>query len=318
MTIFLQNVASQVLDVFMVATDHFSGATGRTPILYLSKNGATGFASATETPTEMKFGWYKFTLASGSVDTTGEFAVHATATSADESDQKHQIVAYLPANVTQWATGAVPAPNVVGRPLVDVTHYGGTAGTFAAGRPEVNTTNVAGGAVNALVAGRMDSSVGAMAANVLTATAINAAALNGKGDWNIGKTGYALSAAGVQAIWDALTTALTVASSIGKLLVDNINATISGRAAAGDAMALTVAERNSVADALLDRDMATGTDSGSAVVRTVRQALRFLRNKWSISGTTLTVTKENDDTASWTGTVTTDSNAVQITANDPA
>jgi hypothetical protein len=45
------------------------------------------------------------------------------------------------------------------------------------------------------------------------------------------KTGYSLSAAGIQAIWDALTTALTTASSIGKLLVDNINATISSRLA---------------------------------------------------------------------------------------
>ena len=46
----------------------------------------------------------------------------------------------------------------------------------------------------------------------------------------IDKTGFSLSAAGVQAIWDALTAALTTANSIGKLLVDNINATISSRA----------------------------------------------------------------------------------------
>lgn len=44
------------------------------------------------------------------------------------------------------------------------------------------------------------------------------------------KTGYTLSAAGIQAIWDALTSALTTVGSIGKLLVDNINATISSRA----------------------------------------------------------------------------------------
>ena len=77
----------------------------------------------------------------------------------------------------------------------------------------------------------MDSSVGTIAANAITAASINAAALNGKGDWNIGKTGYALSAAGVQAIWDALTSALTTIGSIGKLLVDNIDATISSRLA---------------------------------------------------------------------------------------
>lgn len=66
-------------------------------------------------------------------------------------------------------------------------------------------------------------------ANWLTAAGIAAAALNGKGDWNIGKTGYALSAAGIQAIWDALTSALITVGSIGKLLVDNINATVSSR-----------------------------------------------------------------------------------------
>jgi hypothetical protein len=72
------------------------------------------------------------------------------------------------------------------------------------------------------------------------------------------------------------------------------------------------------ADALLNRDMSTGTDSGSPTVRTVRQALRFLRNKWSISGTTLTVTKEDDTTASWTSTVSTTAGADPVTGNDPA
>jgi hypothetical protein len=43
------------------------------------------------------------------------------------------------------------------------------------------------------------------------------------------KSGYTLSSAGIQAIWDALTSALTTAGSIGKLFVDNINATISSR-----------------------------------------------------------------------------------------
>lgn len=41
----------------------------------------------------------------------------------------------------------------------------------------------------------------------------------------------ALTAGGIQAIWDALTSALTTASSVGKLLVDNLNATITSRMA---------------------------------------------------------------------------------------
>jgi hypothetical protein len=69
----------------------------------------------------------------------------------------------------------------------------------------------------------------AIPANWITAAGITAAALNGKGDWNIGKTGYSLSAAGVQAIWDALTTALTTVGSIGKRLADDIDALVSSR-----------------------------------------------------------------------------------------
>lgn len=73
-----------------------------------------------------------------------------------------------------------------------------------------------------------------------------------------------------------------------------------------------------IADVLLDRDMSTGTDSGSTTVRTPRQALRFLRNKWDITAGTLTVTKENDSTTSWTAAVTTDALASPVVANDPA
>lgn len=77
-----------------------------------------------------------------------------------------------------------------------------------------------------------------------------------------------------------------------------------------DGVVLTAATLIAIADKMLDRDLATGTDSGSPTVRTVRQALRMSRNKVSISGGTLTVMKENDTTASWTAAVTT-------TAGDP-
>lgn len=68
--------------------------------------------------------------------------------------------------------------------------------------------------------------------------------------------------------------------------------------------ALTAIANTAVADAVLDRDMSLGTDSGSTTVRTMRQALRFLRNKWSLVSGTLTVTKEDDATTSWTATAT--------------
>ena len=78
---------------------------------------------------------------------------------------------------------------------------------------------------------------------------------------------------------------------------------------------LTASERTSVADTLLNRDMSAVSDSNA---RSPLNALRFLRNKWSLSGTTLTVAKENDTDAAWTAAVTTNEAAVPITGSDPA
>lgn len=85
-----------------------------------------------------------------------------------------------------------------------------------------------------------------------------------------------------------------------------------------DADALATDAVSEIADGILDRNMGTGSDSGSPTVRTVRQALRLLRNKTTVSGGTLTVTKEDDSTSSWTATVTTNASAEPIIGIDPA
>jgi hypothetical protein len=215
---------------------------------------------------------------------------------------------------------------------------------------------------------------------------------------NNDKTGYGLSAAAVQAIWDALTSALTTVGSIGKRIADNLDATISGRASASalttaqadlddiqtrlpaalisgrmdasvGAMAANVMTAAAAAadlttelqtglatavsittltgyvdtevaaikaktdnlpaspaavsdiptatqnaDALLKRDMTAVTGEAA---RSPLNAIRFLRNKWSVSGATLTVTKEDDTTAAWTATLATDAAADPVVGSDP-
>jgi hypothetical protein len=69
------------------------------------------------------------------------------------------------------------------------------------------------------------------------------------------------------------------------------------------------------ADALLNRDMSAVSDTND---RSPLNALRFLRNKWSLAGTTLTVTKEDDTAAAWTATVTAAPGADPISGSDPA
>jgi hypothetical protein len=103
------------------------------------------------------------------------------------------------------------------------------------------------------------------------------------------KTGYAIGAGGIDAA--AFAAGAIDASAIA---TDAIGA--------AEIAATAIAE---IADGILDRNMATGTDSGSTTVRTPRQALRAIRNKVGIAAGTLTVTKEDDSTASWTAAVTT-------------
>lgn len=85
---------------------------------------------------------------------------------------------------------------------------------------------------------------------------------------------------------------------------DGIASIPTNPAIAGDAMTLTVGERNSVADALLKRDWTAVTGEAS---RSVLNALRKLRNKVSFDGVaTLTMTKEDDTASAYTQTVTED------------
>jgi hypothetical protein len=85
-------------------------------------------------------------------------------------------------------------------------------------------------------------------------------------------------------------------------------------AAIGSAMTLTTAERGDIADKVLNRNVSGGSDAG----RTVKQALHFLRNKWTVSSSTLTVYDTDDTTSSWTATVASTPGADPITGNDPA
>ena len=69
-----------------------------------------------------------------------------------------------------------------------------------------------------------------------------------------------------------------------------------------------------IADAILNRDFAAVADTNA---RTLLQAARFLRNRWSIAGTTLTVCEEDDATPAWTATVTAAPGADPISGTDP-
>jgi hypothetical protein len=170
-----------------------------------------------------------------------------------------------------------------------------------------------------------------------------------------GSTAAALSAAGGSGDpWSTALPGAYGAGTAGKIIGDNINATISSRATqtsvddiptnaelttalgtADDAtlaqIALVKAKTDLIpaapaavgdiptatqnADALLNRDMASVSDTNA---RSPLNALRFLRNKFDTTGGTLTVKKENDTTTAWTAVLTSDPAAEPVTGSDPA
>jgi hypothetical protein len=234
-----------------------------------------------------------------------------------------------------------------------------------------------------LVSGRIDASVGAMAANTLTATAIAADAITaakvaadvgteiGTAVWatttriltagtNIalakgtGVTGFNdLSSAGVaSAVWSEAQSGYSTAGTFG-YHVDTRISTRSSLDAAGVRTAVGLASANldtqltaiddyldtevaaikaktdnlpaapaatgdipttaQIADKVLSRNLAGGSDGG----RTVQDALRFSRNRWTLSAGVLTVYAENDSTVAWTSAVTTNAAADPVTGSDP-
>lgn len=75
---------------------------------------------------------------------------------------------------------------------------------------------------------------------------------------------------------------------------------------------------NAIADAVLNRDLATGA---SVTTRNVQNALRVLRNKTDISGSsnpyTFTCFAEDDSTTAWTASLTFSANTFGVSTLDP-
>jgi hypothetical protein len=134
-------------------------------------------------------------------------------------------------------------------------------------------------------------------------------------------TGVVLSAAGVQAIWDALTSALTTVGSIGKWIVDKLDVVVSTRlatsgytapldaAATRTAVGLASANLDTQltaiptavqnADALLARNQKGGATSSPTVSAALAGGLMLI----DIAAGTLTV-KNGDGTTAYTRTLT--------------
>lgn len=156
-----QSTAKNVMILMVDSTDHVTGKAGLTLTITASKDGAA-FASISPTVTERGNGWYNIALTSSHTDTLGDLALHITGAAADPAD----IVVLVEAGATD----------------ADVSTRLATAGYTAPDNATIatiqsDTNDIQARLPAALVSGRIDASVGAMAADVVTASAIAAGAI---------------------------------------------------------------------------------------------------------------------------------------------
>ena len=95
-----QNQTAQPLVFLLVSsTDHLSGLTGASPTVTLSKNGGS-FAAPSGTVSEIGNGWYKVAGNATDSNALGPLLLHATATGADPTDTRYDVVAFDPQAAT--------------------------------------------------------------------------------------------------------------------------------------------------------------------------------------------------------------------------
>lgn len=161
----------------------------------------------------------------------------------------------------------------------------GTAGgVFIAGSNAATTVNVTGN-----ITGNLSGSVGSVTGAVGSVTGAVGSVTGNVGGNVVGSVASVTGAVG------------SVTGNVGGNVTGNLGGT------------LTSTERNAIADALLARNIAGGSSTG----RIVAESLAFMRNKWAISGSTLTVYGTDDTTALWTATITSASGN-PVTSVDPA
>lgn len=155
------------------ATDGITPETGEaTGQPQISKNGGA-FANTTATLTAIGNGAYYVELTATELNTVGFIVVRFKSANTAEAQVVGQVVSFDPYDAVRAGLTALPNANAE-----------------AAGG--LYTRGTGAGQINQDANGRIDTRVANMASAVVTAASIAASALNGKGDWNIGKTGYTL------------------------------------------------------------------------------------------------------------------------------
>lgn len=256
--------------LFVSSTDGFTPVTPTSPAAYISANGATWTATtnavavATLAAGQSLAGVYYIELTAAEVANLGWITVNIQATNARQYNAQIQIMAYDPydvvrigltsiPNVAQGTTGAIATGNATGQ--VTVATNNDKTGYALSGTQTFNMTGSITGSLSGSVGsvtgavGSVTGSVGSVTGSVASVTgsvgSVTGAvgSVTGNVGGNVTGSVGSLTATAVQNIWDDTTSSLTVVGSVGKLIVDNLNATVSSRSTLTDTQVWAAATR---------------------------------------------------------------------------
>ncbi len=211
-----QSSTAKPLTFFMTdSSDHISGKTGLSPTVKIGKNGGAGAApsgAVSEIDSTNLPGWYKVAGNATDSNTLGPLQLHATAFGADPCDKEFCVVAFDPDDAA--ALGLSRVDVAVSTRLAPTTP-GRTLGVSAGGQVGPDWANV----------GNPTTSVNLSGTTVGTATTLTT---------NNDKTGYRLSATGVDDVWDEVQSGHTTAGTFGKYLDAAVSGVSTGGVSAAD------------------------------------------------------------------------------------
>ena len=187
----------------------------------LSKNGAA-FANTTATLTAIGNGAYYVELTAAELDTAGFIVVRYKSAATAEAQTAACVTVAQAENV--FSRIGAPTGASIAADLAVIDDFLDTEIAAIKTKTDFLPSATAGSAGGVFIAGTN-------AATTITTALTTTFTGNLTGSVNSVTTGVTLAASAVQAIWDALTSAFTTVGSIGKLIVDNLNATISSRMA---------------------------------------------------------------------------------------
>lgn len=310
-----QSTASQevLLGPFVDSTDGNTEETALTIAntdIKIWKTGATTLANKTSGgATHISNGEYYAVLDATDTDTigpmiirvhvAGALAVRLFCTVLDEAVYDVLFGTVAPAT----ATNITAATGVT---LAAVTHTGAVIPTVTTLTGHTAQTGDSFARLGAPAGASVSADIAAVQADTDNIqTRLPAALIGGRMDSSVG----AMTSAAVQAIWDALTSALTTVGSIGKLLVDNINATVGSRA--------TPAEVNAeVVDALnVDTYAEPGQGAPPAttsLANKIGYQYKAWRNKKTQTSTTFSLFADDATTVDQKSTVSDDGTTATV------